>query len=70
MSKSYTYETITYGYSKSAKKWQFGAGSYTLIQDCGGKENADKVARQIQGALNRGGKMDNLARYTIDQLVG
>ena len=70
MTKSYTYETVTYGYSKSAKKWQFDTGSYSLIRDCGGKQNADRVARQIQGALNRGGKMDNLARYTIGQLVG
>ena len=72
MKNTYTYHNVSYTHGE-AGKWIFTQGSFTLIQYCtGGREVADKVARQVSGSLARtnGEGMDNLGRSRIADLVG
>jgi len=72
MKNAQTFKNVTYGF---AGKWVFRAtkpdGTVFELRRklVGGRETADKVARQIAGAVARKGELDNLGRVTIDKIV-
>jgi hypothetical protein len=70
MSKLHTVENVTYG--SRGRRWEFTAEKdgatvykYGTPTMPGGRETADKVARVINGAVKRSGRMDNLARSNM-----
>lgn len=70
--KIYNFGGVDYNYSVSARKWVFVLSSTnTVLVNCGGKDNADKVAHIVVGALKRtkGIGLDNLARSNISQVT-
>ena len=70
--KTFSWQTVTYKYNRANRKWQFNCGEFTLIQACGGRTIAEKVAHVVAGAIKRTkeNKLDNLARMNIQQIVG
>jgi len=65
-----------FNFNRSFRKWVFSNGNFNLIQDCGGRENAQKVANIINGAktrIERQGKafecLDGMARSQISRLT-
>lgn len=71
-SKSYEFKQIKYHFSPTARKWEFKTDGYILLQACpGGKEIADKVARQVAGALSRcqNKGIDSLGRANIMKAI-
>lgn len=70
MRKQYIHESVTYGFVPAYRKWAFTFGERSLITPVkGGSENAHKVARIIQGSLNRSKVLDGLARANIDRFA-
>lgn len=70
--KEYKLEKVKYHFDRGSRKWRFSGKNYTLLQACpGGKETADKVASQMNGALkrNKAGELDNLARGKISNII-
>ena len=71
--QEYNTDGIKFAYRKTLRKWEFNAGAFTLVNPCvGGHEVAQRVAKQLAGALKRtrGAGMDNLARTTIKKITG
>ena len=71
----YNEKTLTFGYSKTAKKWEFISAEhkYTFLTKLrGGRDTAVKIARQVLGGLARtgGNGIDNLARQRINAITG
>ena len=71
--KTQTLGVITYGFA--GRKWRFKmkmarkGKSYQLITPLsGGREMADRIAKQLNGAAKRGG-MDNLARAHVTKIM-
>jgi hypothetical protein len=68
----YQFKNVAYTF---AGKWNFvvslenGTTFHYRTTLPGGRETADKVARQVAGAVARSGKLDNLARVTIDKIL-
>jgi hypothetical protein len=71
---SYSFGVVVFGYSITAKKWKFtvtgNEKEHTIISPApGGNTTAMKIARVINGAVNRAGMIDNLCRANISQIV-
>lgn len=70
--KQYILENVSYGYSRSDRKWRFVAGDNTVIIICPeGKISADKFATQMNAAYKRSkGKniLDGIARKNINKI--
>ena len=70
--KQYILENVTYGYSRTDRKWRFVAGTNTVIIVCpDGKPSADKFATQMNAAFKRSkGKniLDGIARKNISKI--
>ena len=70
MTKTYTYENVTYG--AKGRRWEFSTPNYNYATSgiVGGRVTADKVARIIHGAIKRtaGSVMDNLGRANINTI--
>jgi hypothetical protein len=72
--KQYSSGSVNYNFDRKFRKWTFTSGHYTLVTGCpGGKETADKVAKQVDGANKRvKGKLQvlpGLARVAIEKLT-
>lgn len=72
--KSYNFGVVSFGYSVVAKKWKFSVlgheKTHTLLSAApGGNETAMKIAKTINGAINRAGMIDNLCRANIGQII-
>lgn len=69
MIKTYSYNGLNYGFNKQFKKWVFKLPHDTeLLVACGGQETAHKVAHIVNGAINRCGQLDGLARANMRQV--
>lgn len=64
---TYICDKVTYG--SAGYKWAFKWPGNTVMVDCLGRKQADKVARIVNGSLKRGGKLDNLARANISAVL-
>lgn len=62
-------KTLTYGYSKAYRKWQFKTPTINLIVPCKGKEQGHKIANLIVGSFKRAGTIDGLCRKNIDMAM-
>lgn len=61
---------LTYGFSRSYRKWYFTAGRETFLFPCHGQEQGHKVAHIIVGSFKRCGTLDGLARANITRIIG
>jgi hypothetical protein len=73
MKKTYTFATITFGFSPKYRKWVFGNGKgYEFITPVpGGVETAQRIAVLVNGGLLRtqGKGLDGAARTGINKLT-
>lgn len=70
--KTYTEGSVTYGYSRKSRKWEFFISSvaFTYLCQCPRSLfDAQKVARIIAGSVKRCGALDNLGRANIKALI-
>jgi len=71
MSKTYTIENVVYG--ARGPRWRFYSATHNYSYETptmpGGHPTAEKVARRINGSLKRCGRMDNLARSNIHDIL-
>lgn len=61
--------SITYGYKRAYRKWEFVTPDRTVLIACKGADVAHKVASVLAGAIKRSGKIDNLARNNVDRIL-
>jgi hypothetical protein len=70
--KEYTFENVTYSYSRNNRKWKFSFGTNTFLSECpGGKKTADLIAEKLNAAARRthNVKVDGIARKSINSIL-